>query len=263
MQLSFDLEAIVEGDIFDDPCRPCQLQRISCIVSPRSTRCATCVRAGHACSSTFSIKLSRSHGSLTAVQARIASAETVLGHRIGTSTETLSKLQKTQVEISNLQVELDILRRRRTRMRSYEYSSSPHRASSSPAFSEISSVPNASVTGIPSSPGEVPALAPSLEIVSGLPPGPIDFSGSFGSLRPFIDLSGSGEVPAPLPPVPATGHLDISDRFLIAPNNPITQPSVEVAPAAFAESVVGDFGVPGFLDAYHTMSILLSINLNF
>jgi len=172
VQLSFDLEAIVEGDIFDDPCRPCQLQRISCIVSPRSTRCATCVRAGHACSSMFSIKLSRSHGSLTAVQARMASAETVLGHRIGTSTETLSKLQKTQVEISNLQVELDILRRRRTRMRSYEYSSSPHRASSSPAFSEISSVPNASVTGIPSSPGEVPALAPSLEIAPGLPPGP-------------------------------------------------------------------------------------------
>ena len=82
-------------------------------------------------------------------------------------------------------------------------------------------------------------------------------------MRPFIDLSGSGEVPAPLPPVPATGHLDISDRFPIAPNNPITQPSVEVAPAAFAESVVGDFGVPGFLDAYHTMSILLSINFNF
>jgi len=77
-------------------------------------------------------------------------------------------------------------------------------------------------------------------------------------LRPFIDLSGSGEVPAPLPPVPATGHLDISDRFLIAPNNPITQPSVEVAPAAFAESVVGDFGVPGFLHSY-----FLSINFNF
>jgi hypothetical protein len=111
-----------------------------------TTRCATCVRAGHTCSSTLSIQLSRSHGSLPAVQARVASAETVLGHRIGIFTESFSRLQNTQVEISNLQVELDILRRRRTRMRSYEYSSSPRGASSAPAFSEISSVPNASGT---------------------------------------------------------------------------------------------------------------------
>jgi hypothetical protein len=128
--------------------------------------------------------------------------------------------------------------------------SSPRGASSSPAFSEIFSVPNASgtaVTGISSSPAEVPALAPSLEFAPALPPGPIDFSGSFGSLQPFIDLSASGEVPAPLPLVPATGvaqpsHLDMSDRFLVALNNQFTQPSVEVAPAAFADSVVGISG---------------------
>jgi hypothetical protein len=110
IDLAEDIDA--EGDIFDDPCRPCRLKRISCLVS-RSTRCATCVRAGHTCSSTFSIQLSRSHGPLPAVQARIASAETDLGRNIETLTESLSKVQKTQAEMSKLRLELDILRRRR------------------------------------------------------------------------------------------------------------------------------------------------------
>ena len=143
IDLAEDIDA--EGDIFDDPCRPCQLKRISCLVPPRSTRCATCVRAGHTCSSTFSIQLLRSHDSLPAVQARIASAETDLGRSIEILTESLSKVQKCQTEISKLQIELDILRRRRTQMQPAEYSpsSSPHGASSSPAFSEIPSVSSA------------------------------------------------------------------------------------------------------------------------
>jgi hypothetical protein len=123
IDLAEDIDA--EGDIFDDPCRPCQLKRISCLVSPRSTRCATCVRAGHTCSSTFSIRLSRNHGSLPAVQARITSAETDLGRSIETLTESLSKVQKTQAEISKRQLELDILRWRRIQMQAAEYSTSP------------------------------------------------------------------------------------------------------------------------------------------
>jgi hypothetical protein len=68
----------------------------------------------------------------------------------------------------------------------------------------------------------------------------------------------SGEVPASLPSVPATGvaqtsHLDLSDRFLGVLDNSFTQPSVlaaEVAPVAFADAVVGDFGDPHFDGIY-------------
>ncbi|KAN0071090.1 hypothetical protein V8E54_010521 [Elaphomyces granulatus] len=118
--LARDIDA--EGDIFDDPCRPCRSKNTSCLVSPRSTRCATCVRAGHR------------YGSLAAVHARITSAETDLGCAINNSTEVLANLQKSQAQIYKLQLELDILRRRRARMRLSEPSSSPRGASSSPAF---------------------------------------------------------------------------------------------------------------------------------
>jgi hypothetical protein len=88
----------------------------------------------------------------------------------------------------------------------------------------------------------VPALAPSLEFAPALPPGPIDFSGSFGSLRPLSIFLPVGKFRLLFLPFRRQG----SHR-----NNQFTQPSVEVAPAAFADSVVGDFGVPGFFDAYY------------
>jgi len=114
----------------------------------------------------------------------------ILGVSINNSTEFLANLQNSQSQISNLQLELDILRRRHARMRLSEPSSSPRGASSSPAFSEISSIsdtdvvsveyddtdessaPGTVATAISSSLGEVPALAP-----------------SFGSLGPVVDLS--------------------------------------------------------------------------
>jgi hypothetical protein len=134
-----------EGHIFDDPCLPCRLKNISCLVSPKSTRCATCVRGDHGCSATSSIQLSRTYGSLAAVHARINSAETDLGHSIDKSTEILASLQHSQSQIYNLQQELDILRRRRARMRLSEPSTSPRRAPSSPAFSDISSASDTDV----------------------------------------------------------------------------------------------------------------------
>src|ERR1700735_2186212 len=66
--LAKDIDA--EGNIFDDPCLPCRSKNISCLVSPKSTRCATCARGGNGCSATSSIQLSRTYGSLAAVQAR-------------------------------------------------------------------------------------------------------------------------------------------------------------------------------------------------
>jgi len=69
----------------------------------------------------------------------------------------------------------------------------------------------------------------------------------------------SGEVPASLPSVLATGvaqsyHLDLSDGFLGVPDNSFTQPSVlaaEVAPVTFADAaLVGDFGDPYFHGTY-------------
>jgi hypothetical protein len=140
----------------------------------------------------------------------------ILGVSINNSTEFLANLQNSQSQISNLQLELDILRRRHARMRLSEPSSSPRGASSSPAFSEISSISDTDVvsveyddtdessasgtvaTAISSSPSEVPALAPAL--------------GSFDSLGPVVDLS--GEV---------TASADLFD---------------------------GDFGVTGFSDDY-------------
>jgi hypothetical protein len=127
---------------------------------------------------TSSIQLSRTYGSLAAVHAQITSAETDLGRSINNSTEFLANLQNSQSQISNLQLELDILHRRRARMRLSEPSSSPRGASSSPAFSEISSVSDTDVvsveyddtdessasgtvvTAISSFPGEVPAPGP-------------------------------------------------------------------------------------------------------
>jgi hypothetical protein len=123
-------------------------KNIYCLVSPRSTRCANCVRGGHGCSATSSIQLSRTYGSLAAVHARINSAETDLGHSIDNSTEILAKLQHSQSQISNIQLELDILRRRRDRMRLSEPSSSPSGASSSPAFSEISAASDTDVGSV-------------------------------------------------------------------------------------------------------------------
>jgi hypothetical protein len=241
-------EVDAEGDIFDDPCRPCRLKRISCVVSPRSTRCVTCVRAGHTCSSTFSIQLLRSHDSLPAVQARIASAETDLGRSIEILTESLSKVEDA-AEISKLQVELDILRRRRIQMQPAEYSpsSSPRGASSSLAFSEIPSVSSAldadvvsledddtessrSSSPHPSSPAfpEVSSAPSALgaDVVS-LENGNTDKSTAV--VTGSFDLS--GEVPASLPSVLATGvaqsyHLDLSDRFLGVPDNSFTRPPV-------------------------------------
>jgi len=255
-----DLANVVdaEGDIFDDPCRSCLLKGISCLVSPRSTRCATCVRSGHRCSSSFSIQLCRSYGSLTAVEVRVDSAETDLGRSIVIMDEYLSKLRNTQTQVSNLQLELDILRRRRKQLQSSKSSTSPDRASFSPEFSVTSSVssgseadvpsseddhsnePSASdtaVTRILSSPGEV---APSLEFAPALPwPGHGGCSCCFCSLGPSAQFS--GEVPASLPSAPVTGVACLSEGIPGIPDSSSAQ-----APADSSE----DSSVPDFFNAY-------------
>ena len=85
---------------------------------------------------------------LAAVHARINSAETELGHSINKSTEIIASLQHNQSQISNLQQELDILRRRGAWMRLSELSTSPRHAPSSPASSEFSSAFDTDVVSV-------------------------------------------------------------------------------------------------------------------
>lgn len=114
-QLANEIDA--EGRAFDDPCRSCLLKGVPCLVSPKSIKCATCVRSDHGCSASLSIRLSRECASLSDVEEHILSTESGLWSPSG-------------------------LRRLRASMRLS--SGDSFGAPSSPAFSEITSTTSVS-----------------------------------------------------------------------------------------------------------------------
>ena len=83
--------ANAEGRASDDPCRSCLLQkRVSCIVSSKYFKCATCVHSGHACSATLSMRLSRECSFLPDVEECKSAAETELDQSFELLSEAIS-----------------------------------------------------------------------------------------------------------------------------------------------------------------------------
>jgi hypothetical protein len=146
-QLANEIDA--EGRAFDDPCRSCLLKGVPCLVSPKSIKCATCVRSGHGCSVSLSIRLSRECASLSDVEEHILSTESdlwdsvkSLGEALPAVQNAVSSMQRRYSKISDINSELVILRRLRASMRL-----SPgdcFGAPSSPAFSKITSITSVS-----------------------------------------------------------------------------------------------------------------------